>query len=538
MPSENVTAGLSRSNMTTRQSRVVGVIELGTTSIRMAMAQVEPGGGVQLLENLQQAVSLGRDSFTQGSIASDTIEECVRVLRAFKTVLQEHGVYDSEAIRVVATSAVREATNRDAFLDRILIATGLDVEVLDEADVNRLTYVAVRPYLKEAPRLERCEVAVVEVGGGSTEVLTFHDSKVLSARTYRFGSLRMRKALEEYHAPSAGQMDLMRREVDRTVQQIAHNLHGTRKARLLVLGGDARFVAAQLAPETQNRAPLGRVPVSAFSRLAESVLRLSVDDVVRTYHVSYPDAETLGPALLVYAGLASALKVPHVLVGAATLRDGLFLEMASLDAWGEDFRQQVVSSAIEIGRKYAFDERHALRVAEVSRELFRVLWDEHHLDSRYEVILALTALLHDIGWFVSNRNHHKHSMYLILNSDVFGLGNRDLVLAALVARYHRRALPRPTHEYYSALDRQGRVVVAKLAAILRVADAVCRDADGRKWRRPDVEVAAGSVLIRMEKQDVTLEEHALRQKGDLFERVYGMKVRMGVLGTGRADEGD
>ena len=161
-----------------------------------------------------------------------------------------------------------------------------------------------------------------------------------------------------------------------------------------------------------------------------------------------------------------------MLVSTGTLRDGLMWEMATREAWSDEFRKHIIRSALEIGRKYQFDEPHASHVAALSKLLFDALRKEHQLPPRFETLLTVAALLHDIGLFVSNRSHHKHSMYLILNSDLFGLSARDLQLVALVARYHRRALPRTTHEGYTTLDRETRVAVSKLAAILRVADAL------------------------------------------------------------------
>jgi exopolyphosphatase/guanosine-5'-triphosphate,3'-diphosphate pyrophosphatase len=151
---------------TPRSVRPVAVIDIGTTSIRMAIAEINDQGGVRTLEKLSQAVSIGKDTFTRGSITKPTIEECVRVLKSYRKVLDEYQSSKSDQIRVVATSAVREATNRLAFIDRIYIATGMHVEPLDEAEVNRLTYLGIQPYLQSEPSLSAARTIVVEIGGG------------------------------------------------------------------------------------------------------------------------------------------------------------------------------------------------------------------------------------------------------------------------------------------------------------------------------------------------------------------------------------
>ena len=124
--------------------------------------------------------------------------------------------------------------------------------------------------------------------------------------------------------------------------------------------------------------------------------------------MSFPDAETLGPALLVYAHIARALGIKNVLVGNADLRDGILTDMAGHGgAWAEEFKQQIVNSALELGRKYRFDEAHSQQSADLARQLFEAMQQEHRLDARYDLLIYIAALLHDVGNFISNRSHHK-----------------------------------------------------------------------------------------------------------------------------------
>jgi exopolyphosphatase/guanosine-5'-triphosphate,3'-diphosphate pyrophosphatase len=177
-----------------------------------------------------------------------------------------------------------------------------------------------------------------------------------------------------------------------------------------------------------------------------------------------------------------------------------------------------------LGRKFNFDEAHSMRVAHLCRQLFRALQEDHHLEPRYEVILYIAAVLHEIGLFISNASHHKHSLYIINNSEIFGLSRKDVRLVALVARYHRRASPKPNHPYYATLDRESRVVVAKLAAILRVADALERS-HSRRISEIRCKREPGRLVITVPKvDDLSLEQLALAQKGSLFEETFGLKV--------------
>jgi exopolyphosphatase / guanosine-5'-triphosphate,3'-diphosphate pyrophosphatase len=428
---------------------------------------------------------------------------------------------------------VREASNREAFLDRIFIATGFDVRVIDEAETNRFTYLAVHPLLAAEPALRESDTLVVEVGGGSTDLLVVRHGQVVQSQVYRLGSLRMRQEVEQDRIPLPRQRKVMESLIDRTLRQITGVLPARGSAQMLALGGDARFACAHCVTVREAHG-LARLGVAKAAGLADEVLGMATDEVVRKYHLSYPDAETLGPALLTYVRLARMLDRKYFFVCDATLREGALLELATGGALTEEFAQQVVGSAAEIAARYGFDRRHAEQVAQIAGDLFDVLQGEHYLGRRYRLLLQVACTLHDIGMFVSNRSHHKHSMYLILNSDIFGLGGRDRLLTALTARYHRRALPSMLHPEYAALDRKSRAAVAKLAAILRVADALSRShAAVRKF---EIAVTADSLVIGAHTTgDLTLEQHALREKGEMFERVFGRKVILRSA-EGKADD--
>jgi len=501
----------------------VAVIDVGTSSIRLAIAEILSDGRIRNLENLSQGVSLGKDTFTRGEIEKGTIEECVRVLRAYRQKLDEYRISSPENLRVVATSAVREAANRLAFIDRLYVATGFSVEPIDEAEVHRITYRSVQRMLSAEPELTDSPAVIVEVGGGNTEVLVVEHGDVAFAYSYRLGSLRLRQSLQLLRAPQAKVREIMQLETHRVLGGLRQYGATNRPVELVTLGGDIRFAARELQPDW-DPTTLARISGDDLAKFADRILGMTEDQLVRKYHLPFSEAETLGPALLAYRELVQILGGKHVLVASANLRDGIIREMAEGGIFAKDFRDQIVRSAVEIGRKYAFDEQHARHVAELSRKLFRELQDEHGLDARDELLLYLAAHLYEIGGYVSNTSMHKHSMYLILNSDLFGLSANDKLLVALIARYHRRASPKPTHQGFNTLDRDRRVAVLKLAAILRIAIAL--DAS-RSQRVNNIQCQRSGtrlVILVPNMDDLSVEQLALRQARIMFEEVYGLSV--------------
>jgi len=416
-------------------TRTVAVIDIGATAVRMAIAEIDDVGGVRKLENLSQAVSLGKDAFISGKIGKSTIEECVRVLKIYRQKLHEYQIDDNSSIRIVATSAVREASNRMAFLDRVFVATGFEIEPFDNTELHRVTFLCIQPYLAEHPALAEKQIALCEVGGGNTELMVVQGESVSFFESYRLGSLRLRKSLEAFHAPTSQVREIMESHIEQTASKIKHSLQQRDELVFLAMGGDVRFAATEMGIEDDEDG-VRHVPLDQLRSFAHDVSENSVEQLVRKYHLSIPEAESLAPALLSYVSIAEQLGVADLIVTDANLRDGLLREMASRSVWSQGFARQIASSAIDLGRKFHFDEAHASHVAEISKRLFQQLKAEHQLDDRYELILYVAAILHEVGLFISNRSFHKHSMYLIRNSELFGLGRRDVLRVALVARYH------------------------------------------------------------------------------------------------------
>ena len=503
--------------------RPVAVIDLGSSAIRMAIADIDPQGGITPYETLHQSLRLGEDSFSTGMIGPETTKACIQILKSFKRVMAEYQISD-ENVRAVATSAVREASNRQSFLDRVYMSTGISVEALDDADTTRLIYLSVLPFFRAASDFRRSHTLVVEVGGGLTEVLAMKGQDILFSRVFRLGAMRLREHAREAGSAARRKAALIQ-QIQRPVQDLRAALPDLKAVNLVLLGGDMRFAAEYLG---QAAAPgrLARVRTRALETLVEEVLALNDDEIVRRFHLTFPEAEILGPALLSNLMIARAFGVGTIRVSAITLRDGLLQEMAARGSWTEEFTRQIVGSAIDLGRKYRFDEAHGRNVALACRMLFAQLEPEHQLNPRFGVLLQIAAILHEIGLFVSSRSHHKHSMYIIQNSDVFGLSPKDTLLVALVARYHRRSAPKPMHVPYADLGRDERIVVNKLAALLRVADALCRQR-GRPAPAFDVEREESVVWLELDgAADLSLEQQSLKDKGPLFEEVYGSEIRL------------
>ena len=495
-------------------------VDLGASAVRLVIAEGE-GDAMKVVEEVSRGVLIGKDTFTNGRIGQPTVEAMLQAIEGFRSIMDTFGVV---RYRAVATSALREASNRDTVLDRIRVRTGIDVEVIDGSEENRLTYLAVRESLKALPQLATETCLVAEVGGGSADLSTLHEGEPAHSGTYAIGSIRLRQSFAAFQGTPAHFQKLILRHIKNVVDDIRRELPLAEVKHFIALGADARFVA-RLVGASESQAPLG-VSRDAFLKVCTEIAALDVDAILSTHGLSQAEAETLVPALLVYSELVRATKAKTITVSNATLRHGLIVDLSrSEGGLGlEVFSRQVLASANAVGEKYGYDAKHARHIANLALRLFDELKSEHGLDDRERLLLEVASLLHDIGLFVNLRAHHKHSQYLISVSEIFGMSRDDLLIVSNIARYHRRGLPQRSHIPYMSLDREAKIVVNKLASILRLANAL--DADHQqKVKNVRVKPEGGVIAFEVEGVgDLTMERLALLARSDFFQDAFGRRV--------------
>jgi exopolyphosphatase / guanosine-5'-triphosphate,3'-diphosphate pyrophosphatase len=503
-------------------SLLMAAIDIGSSAIRMDIAEVRPDGAIRLLDSLKKGVQLGREAFTQGHLSQETIRAACETLRDFKKVMD---TYEVVRYRAVATSAVRESSNSETFLDRILMSSGLEVEVIDGPEENRLTLSAVMDSLRGEPEIGKAKSVLIEVGGGSTDVALLGGGELVQSGAYPLGSIRLRAQVAAGASKYEQQLRIMKRQISSFFSNIKREIDFRDAVHYIAMGGDVRF-AAKIMKGSEQNTKLVFIPRVDFAEFVDAISRLSVDGLVQKYSISYLDAETLVPALLTYMQLLKETEASQIIISDASIRAGILQDLAPAEQ-GKRLKKltaQIISAARNLGRKYRFDESHAERVRELSIRLFEELKTEQRMTDTHRLYLEVAALLHDIGLFISSRSHHKHSYYLISSSELFGLRRHELELIANISRYHRRAMPQRSHPPFMALDRDERMIVSKLAAILRVANALDKD---HLQKAIDLKISREGdqiVLMAQNISDLTMGKLALASRSDFFTEVFGKKI--------------
>lgn len=504
---------------------IMSVIDIGSSGIRMLVAELRPDGTIRTLEELDRPLALGREAFRSGTLSASSIQKAVNVLRQYRERMDVYGVTH---VRAVATHAVRAALNRDTFVDRVFLATGIEVEVIEGSQETLLTFAAVQKALATHPEYRQGEALLFELGGGSTEWALLRDGEVVGSVTHDLGTVRMREAMRAAENEKRAKTRLTQHHVREMMQVIRRSLPFGKLSLLLTVGSEARFAARVLARAGGGNGAAGEmtvITVKDVKKLADQILALAPDQIATTFSVPPNESESLAPALLTYIEVAKLCQLDSILVPYESMRDGLVLHMARSIREGSTvlFPEQTIAAAINLARKYQADEKHGLHVAALARIVFQATRSQHQMGEREQLLLEVASIVHDIGTYVAARGHHRHSFYLLVNSEVFGLSRTDLEIVANLARYHRREGPQSDHPAYASLPRAARLTVNRLAGILRVADALDKG-HTQRVQQPRVTVVGDELQIEVGPgEDLALERLSLESKGGLFEEVFGLK---------------
>ena len=502
---------------------VVAAVDMGASAIRLVVAEANAAHEPRVIEEATRGVLLGKDTFSHGKLDAATMEATLKALEGFRRIMDTYGVVH---YRAVATSAVREAENCDTFIDRIRLRTGLEVEVIDGSEENRLTYVAVRSALAGHEALVEGDALLVGVGGGSGDISFLRKGEPIHSGIYALGSVRLRQSLSSYHGSHEQKVRLLRRQIHNVVEDIRREMPLREARHFIALGTHLRFAAERISGETHSTAHGLEIPKAPFLAFCDQIMADDTERLVERERLPQAEAETLVPALLACRELLVETAAEKIVVPEASLCGGLLLELTRVEQGHgiEDFRRQVLASASALGEKYRYDVSHARNVAHLAMRLFDQMRPEHGLSDRHRLLLEVAALLHDVGIYVNLKGHHKHAEYLLSVSEVFGLSREDMTIVACVARYHRRATPQKSHLTYMSLDRDTRVGVNKLASILRLANAL--DADHlQKIKDVRLSFEEGTWVVEAEGAgDLTMERLASLSRSDLLTEVFGRRI--------------
>jgi exopolyphosphatase/guanosine-5'-triphosphate,3'-diphosphate pyrophosphatase len=529
----------------------IGAIDIGTNSMRLIIAEAHPDGSYRVLDDEKELTRLGAGLDASGKLSASAIEHGVGTLARMVRIASGFGV---RMLRAVATSAVREATNGAEFCALAEKRTGLAVEIISAEEEALLAYRSVAG----AFDVSGMTVSVVDIGGGSTEVVTASAGLIERVELLPIGAVKLTERFGGAKAAAGRRYPELRKFLDRFVRDRVSV--GQIQPQLIIGTGGTLTTLAQLsmaragATRSAAPAPTGavrgyEVKRSELKGILDDLRSMSLERRTRVAGLSADRADIIVPALSVLHTLCKRTGVKRVRVHDGGIRDGLLLTMVA-EVFPQDElarAQRVLSQAGDVMasvRRFAkscrYDAPHSEHVAKLALRIFDQLRQDERrngaLNDDARRLLEAASLLLDVGYIVNYDRHHVHSYNLIVHSDLAGWDRRQVRLIAAIARYHRGGEPQDRHRQLKGLSESDRIIVRKLAAIVRIAVGLDRT---HTQSVADVRLAPAGDVLRVivdSAADPAVDVWGAQRKSAMFAGVFGIEPRFawaGEPGAGR-----
>lgn len=498
----------------------ISAIDVGSNAMRMVVGEVDEKWRVNAVENVRLPVRLGGDVFGRGALEQRTIQQAEEAFLRFKHLAERHKV---QRLRAVATSAAREAANGELLIDRIRRTSGIELEIISGEEEARLIHQAVVHELKVKDK----RTLLIDIGGGSVEVTISNGQSIISTDSYNMGTVRLLEKLDEKKKSGHPFGKLVREYAEAARYRIERDLGDERIQVCAGTGGNVEEIG-RLRQKLFKGESDRLVTLPELEKLIERLDGMSFTERRRKLKLRPDRADVILPASIVLHLLAKEAGVKQISIPNVGLKDGILLDLAEDLSKGArpSRRDQVWESALHLGRKYRFDERHARLTARLAARLFEQTRPLHGLNGDHLLLLEMGSLLHDIGHFINTLDHDKHAYYLLTATRLIGLSQREQNIVANLVRYHRKRTPTTEDENFKSLPQKDRPVVLKLCALLRLADSldvshtanvndvVLREAKGG-WR-----------MNIVGKDELLLENWSLKKRKSLFQEVFGVSLEL------------
>jgi exopolyphosphatase / guanosine-5'-triphosphate,3'-diphosphate pyrophosphatase len=507
----------------------IAVIDIGTNSIHMVLAEVSPDFTYKIVDRFKDMTRLGDGAFVEQRLSNDAIARSLGVIRHLVTLANNKG-YDR--IIAVATSAVREAKNGGDFIHLVTEQTGLTVRVVSGMEEARLIFLGI----KNSVPLTEQPVLGVDVGGGSVELMVGNREQLLHAKSLKLGAIRLADQFLKRTPPSDGMLQSLHETITTQLQRSLDSCKVKRFDAMIATSGMAGNLAEVIHLKRTNRPlpqlNLATVTLKDVKEIEQELRRSTIKERLAIPGLDAKRVDTLFPATIVLRRLMELSGRDELILCDKAIREGVIYdfivrhrERIKAEADIPDLRRRNV---LALARRCQAPEVHSLHVASLALRLFDQTKRLHGLGTAERDLLEYAAILHDIGYLIHERQHHKHAYYLITHSELGGLSGNEIQVIANVARYHRRAVPQSKHDGFDALSAKLQRVVRILSALLRIADGLDRT-HFSVVRTIDVRIGKTVTIVVHVTGDAAMETWAAKNRADLFERVFRRRVRFTMI---------
>ncbi|MDR3186695.1 MAG: Ppx/GppA family phosphatase [Christensenellaceae bacterium] len=483
----------------------IAIIDLGSNSARLVIAKIIEGGYFTVVDELKEPVRLAQDMDTDGFLRPLRMSQTIKTLRTFRALYESHKV---DEVLAFATAAVRRARNQKSFVDDVQNACGIKLQVISQEEEAMLVYYGVINSLDVPKGL------IVDIGGGSVKIIHYNRRVMIAQDTLPFGAVTLSERFSDHSSPEESAVAI-EAFVTEAIKKFDFLQALEPETQLIAVGGSVRNLGK--ISRKVKRYPLDMahnyvIPFSELDTIYDTMKPLSAEKLLKIKGLSSARSDIFPAALSILSAIknyiSSKISTTELRISGAGLREGALFRYAHPSVMEKPISDILGHSIYTILNQFNINIPHAEHVFELSVQLYRQLKVLHKLPRSFVKVLRVACMLHDWGSSIKFYDHHKISMYLILKSNLYGIPQRDLITAAIVAGCHSRDTIETldVSMYSSMLDEPTVEAIRKIGVILRIAESFDRSRSGM-ITNIICDILGDSVILKTKSQggDCTLE---------------------------------
>jgi exopolyphosphatase/guanosine-5'-triphosphate,3'-diphosphate pyrophosphatase len=519
---------MTQKTINSEPAKRIAAIDLGTNSFHAVLVDIYPDGSFRTVNKLKEMVILAEKGL-EDRLSREAMDRGLEALKRIKFLCDSHNV---ENILAYATSAIREAENGGDFIKEVGEQVGIRVRAISGKMEAEMIGFAIRYSIVLSEEM----VLMADIGGGSVEFIIGNNKEFIYYNSLKLGVARMAAAFVDSDPIGEKDIKKLQKHFEKELAEVAKLAKKHKVKTIIGSSGTMENIGEMIAGRNSLTAKmsLNELQFSAddFKDLYEDFIKLNKKQRLKEKGLEEKRVEIINPGMVLVKFLVDKFKIENIKISEAALREGMILnyinnkkEELNLDLVA-NFKDPRRRSIYELLRRCNWPEAHSQHVSNFSLQLFDEFKEELKLRESDRELLEYASLMHDIGYYISYRKHHKHALYLIRNSDLLGFKEDEINIMANVARYHRKSTPHKRHKRYKQLNKKSRKRVKKLSALLRVADGLDRS-HYQNVQKLEINNKKESInLLITTHSDPELEIWGTLRKGNLLEKLTGKKLKV------------
>ncbi|PKM95138.1 MAG: hypothetical protein CVU84_07390 [Firmicutes bacterium HGW-Firmicutes-1] len=502
------------------QKEIIAAIDVGSHALRMKIGELKNNGDFRELENFRRVAALGHDTFTNSKVSFESVDKVCDILKTFKSTMNDYGI---KVYKAMATSAIREASNREYIVDQIKLKTDLDISVIDNSEEQFLTHKAIKYKLENFDQIIMEGAVIVVIGAGSIQITLYKDGHLISSQNVKMGALRIKEIIGALENETLKYNKILDEYINVNLEGLDFFKKGMPYQHFIAVGGEMSSIKKLISSKDSNHITQEIMQKSNFRKLLNNIASKSTEELSREYSIKKERAEILIPSMMLFNKFLDQIESEVIIIPNISLNDGIVRDIyEDLNKLNKKDKAiaDIITNARVIAEKFEYNKEHAEIVEKNALILFDKLKKLHGLENE-RVLLKCSAILHDIGKFIGLDKHYLHSYNIIRSLEIFGLSKEQMELIANVCRYHSNQVPEQ-QQSFRLLPEKDRVLVSKLVAILKLANSLDRS-HKQKVVIQSVKLKDKELMVRaVGNEKSILEEWEFKVKAAFFQEVFGI----------------